>query len=399
MIFKVDFEKAFDSVRWDFLDDILEKFGFGMRWRDWIQSCLKSFRGSILVNGSPTSEFQFHKGLKQGDPISPLLFILVMENLHLSFLNVVSAGLFKGIYLNSSLQISHFFCADDVVFIGQWSNANISTIVHVLDCFFRASGLRINLHKSKLIGIAVDSVVVEAASKAIGCLAIKLPFSYLGISIGGYMSRLKAWEDVINKVVLKKLESIRSHFFNGANLNVRKMSFIKWDKVLASKDKGGLGVVISTLHGIDGNLGGNSCFPSNWAEINKVIPFLLLKGANGRLALFIRRWGKCVPIKVNILAWRIKHDLLPTRFNISRTGIDLDTLFYPYCNLAPETASHIFFCCSLVKDLFKHIARWWDIILMEVSSYEDWWDWFSNLRLQPKAKMFFEGVFYTTWWM
>ncbi|GKD23438.1 RNA-directed DNA polymerase, eukaryota, partial [Tanacetum coccineum] len=249
----VDFEKAFDSVRWDFLDDILEKFGFGMRWRDWIQSCLKSSRGSILVNGIPTSEFQFHKGLKQGDPLSPLLFILVMESLHLSFLNVVSAGLFKGISLNSSLQIFHFFYADDVIFIG------------------------------KLIGIAVDSVVVEAASKAIGCLAIKLPFSYLGISIGGYMSRLKAWEDVINKVVcrlskwkmkslsiggrltllkyvlgstpiyylsmykapiqvLKKLESIRSHFFNGANLNVQKMSFIKWEKVLASKDKGGLGV-------------------------------------------------------------------------------------------------------------------------------------------------------------
>ncbi|GKA08647.1 RNA-directed DNA polymerase, eukaryota, partial [Tanacetum coccineum] len=57
LIFKVDFEKAFDSVRWDFLDDILKKFGFGSRWRNWIQSCLKSSKGSILVNGSPTSEF------------------------------------------------------------------------------------------------------------------------------------------------------------------------------------------------------------------------------------------------------------------------------------------------------------------------------------------------------
>nr|GEW83763.1 RNA-directed DNA polymerase, eukaryota [Tanacetum cinerariifolium] len=442
MIFKVDFEKAFDSVRWDFLDDIIEKFGFGMRWRDWIQSCLKSSRGSILVNGSPTSEFQFHKGLKQGDPLSPLLFILVMESLHLSFLNVVSAGLFKGISLNSSLKISHFFYADDVVFIGQLSNANIFTIIHVLDCFFRALGLRINLHKSKLIGIVVDSVVVEAASKAIGCLAIKLPFSYLGISIGGYMSRLKAWEDVINKVVLKKLESIRSYFFNGANLNVRKMSFIKWDKVLASKDKGGLGVasfyglnralitkwiwrfrsqsnsllslVISALHGIDGidilgfmkkSIGNGehtnvwedpwkdnsplkSLFPRIYSlETNKSISVQmdalhsLLEGAmlsnssdrwrwtlsgDGKFSVssircFIddkyldsvgskTRWSKCVPIKVNILAWRIKHDLLPTRFNISR------------------------------RDLFKRIARWWDIILMEVSSYEDWWDWFSNLR-------------------
>ncbi|GJZ44442.1 RNA-directed DNA polymerase, eukaryota [Tanacetum coccineum] len=71
LIFKVDFEKAYDSVRWDFLDDILVKFGFGIKWRGWIQNCLNSSKGSILVNGSPTEEFQFYKGLKQGDPLSP----------------------------------------------------------------------------------------------------------------------------------------------------------------------------------------------------------------------------------------------------------------------------------------------------------------------------------------
>ena len=54
MIFKVDFEKAYDSVRWDYLDDVLNKFGFGSKWRDWIHNCLHSSKGSILVNGSPT---------------------------------------------------------------------------------------------------------------------------------------------------------------------------------------------------------------------------------------------------------------------------------------------------------------------------------------------------------
>ncbi|GJX86693.1 retrotransposon protein, putative, ty1-copia subclass [Tanacetum coccineum] len=58
IIFKVDFEKAYDSVRWDFLDDVLNKFGFGNKWRGWIQNCLKSSKGSVLVNGSPTAEFQ-----------------------------------------------------------------------------------------------------------------------------------------------------------------------------------------------------------------------------------------------------------------------------------------------------------------------------------------------------
>ncbi|GJR22095.1 RNA-directed DNA polymerase, eukaryota, reverse transcriptase zinc-binding domain protein [Tanacetum coccineum] len=97
LIFKVDFEKAYDSVRWDFLDEVLCKFGFGDKWRRWIQCCLHSSRGSIIINGSPTEEFKFGKGLKQGDPLSLFLFILIMESLHLSFQRVVDEGLFQGL--------------------------------------------------------------------------------------------------------------------------------------------------------------------------------------------------------------------------------------------------------------------------------------------------------------
>ncbi|GJT34263.1 RNA-directed DNA polymerase, eukaryota [Tanacetum coccineum] len=176
LIFKVDFEKAFDSVRWDFLDDVLKNLGFGSRWRDWIQSCLNSSKGSILVNGSPTSEFQYFKGLKQGDPLSPFLFILVMESLHLSFQKVVNAGLYKGVILDNSQQISHLFYADDVVFIGQWCDFNILTIIRVLDCFFQASGMRINLYKCKIMGISVDNSLVTQAANSIGCLTFSLPF-------------------------------------------------------------------------------------------------------------------------------------------------------------------------------------------------------------------------------
>nr|GEZ36727.1 putative RNA-directed DNA polymerase, eukaryota, reverse transcriptase zinc-binding domain protein [Tanacetum cinerariifolium] len=81
LVFKVDFEKEYDSVRWDHLDDIMRKFGFGEKWCMWIQSCLRSSRGSVIVNGSPTEEFQLYKCLKQSDPLSPFLFILVMESL------------------------------------------------------------------------------------------------------------------------------------------------------------------------------------------------------------------------------------------------------------------------------------------------------------------------------
>ncbi|GKA23720.1 RNA-directed DNA polymerase, eukaryota [Tanacetum coccineum] len=106
MIFKVDFKKDFDFVRWDYLDDVLKSFGFGDNWRSWISGCLRRAKESMLINGSPTSEFQFHKSLKQDDPFTPFLFILLMESLHLSFKRVLEAGLFNGISINNSLMIS-----------------------------------------------------------------------------------------------------------------------------------------------------------------------------------------------------------------------------------------------------------------------------------------------------
>ncbi|GJS67055.1 putative RNA-directed DNA polymerase, eukaryota, reverse transcriptase zinc-binding domain protein [Tanacetum coccineum] len=191
LIFKVDFEKAYDSVRWDYLDEVLCKFGFGEKWPRWIQCCLHSSRGSIIINGSPTEEFQFGKWLKQGDPLSPFLFILIMESLHLSFQRVVDEGLFHGIKLHKTVNLSHMFYADDAVFVSQWSDSNISTLVHVLECFYRVSGLKINMSKSKIMGIHVNNDKISRAADKLGCLVLKTPFLYLGSMVGGAMYRLQ----------------------------------------------------------------------------------------------------------------------------------------------------------------------------------------------------------------
>nr|GEZ40436.1 putative RNA-directed DNA polymerase, eukaryota, reverse transcriptase zinc-binding domain protein [Tanacetum cinerariifolium] len=179
---------------------ILNNFGFGVKWRGWIQACLSLAMGSILVNGSPSSEFKFHKGLKQGDPLSPFLFILVMEGLHISFKNILNSGLYKGIRIDESLTLSHLFYADDAIFIGKWDKANVITIVNMLKRFYLASGLKINIQKSKIMGIGTSQEEVDAAANVIGCNTFSSPFNYLGVKVGSSSSRSNFWDKVIAKL-------------------------------------------------------------------------------------------------------------------------------------------------------------------------------------------------------
>ncbi|GJV78901.1 RNA-directed DNA polymerase, eukaryota, reverse transcriptase zinc-binding domain protein [Tanacetum coccineum] len=110
LIFKVDFEKAFDSVSWKYLDFVLISLCFGLKWRTWIRAFLNSSRASVLINASPTSKFSIQRGLRQGDPLSPFLFILVMEGLHCAISNAVNSSLIRGVKIGSSdIILSHLF--------------------------------------------------------------------------------------------------------------------------------------------------------------------------------------------------------------------------------------------------------------------------------------------------
>nr|GEY06873.1 RNA-directed DNA polymerase, eukaryota [Tanacetum cinerariifolium] len=276
MFFKVDFAKAYDSVRWDYLFEVLEAFRFGQTWCKWIQGILRSGRASILVNGSPSKEFSCHRGLKQGDPLVPYFFILVMESLHMSFTRAVADRLFKGIILPNALSISHLFYADDVMFLGKWSDGNLHSIINILKCFYLASGVQINISKCQLLGVGVSNIVTEHVVASIGCSILNDQFRYLEVMVGQLSSRLRAWDDIILKLrarlskwkvktlsiggrltllksvleasliynmsiykvprgVLKEMEGIRSRFFNGVEGLDKKITWVAWNMVLASK--------------------------------------------------------------------------------------------------------------------------------------------------------------------
>nr|GEV50260.1 hypothetical protein [Tanacetum cinerariifolium] len=250
-VFKVDFAKAYDSIRWDYLLDVLEAFGFGNIWCKWIRGTFSSAKASVLINGSPTIEFPFHCGLKQGDPLSPYLFILIMESLNMSFTHAIDEGVFKGVHLHGSTSISHLFYADDVM-------------------------VKINIQKSQVLGVSIPSIIVMQAASSIG---------YLGVMVGECMSRHNAWASTVDKLrsrlskwkvktlsiggrltllkailgasplynmsifkvpkgILNSMEAIRCKFFNGMEPSTNKITWAAWNKVLASKENGGLGVSI-----------------------------------------------------------------------------------------------------------------------------------------------------------
>ena len=113
LLCKLDVEKAFDHVNWGFLMQLLEKSGFSAKWRQWIFFCISTVHFSILINGSPCGFFESSKGLRQGDPLSPLLFVLVMEALGRMLDKAVHDGHMSGFGVGSeegrSLAVSHLF--------------------------------------------------------------------------------------------------------------------------------------------------------------------------------------------------------------------------------------------------------------------------------------------------
>lgn len=120
MAVKIDLQKAYDSVDWDFLEEKLECFGFSRKVIDLIMFALKESGISIIWNGGWLQSFRPGRGLRQGDPLAPYLFNLVMERLAYDIQKEVSGGAWKPIHISrGGTGISHLFFADDLMLFGE----------------------------------------------------------------------------------------------------------------------------------------------------------------------------------------------------------------------------------------------------------------------------------------
>nr|GEV26082.1 hypothetical protein [Tanacetum cinerariifolium] len=321
-----------------------------------IFGCLRNARASVLVNESPTCEFDIQRGLRQGAPLSPFLFILAMEGLHVLTCKAKTTGLFKGVSIsngNDSISISHLMYADDVIFLG----------------------------------IGVSQEEVSDMANTIGCDAATFPLKYIGVPVGCNMARCSYWNDIL----LKKIGNGAScHFWKDIwcdnqplkvqfprifQLELEKNCFIDdrissvdWHNVFRRPPRGGaeLGYSVASAR---------TLIDSSTLDVDPKAT----------------RWNRFIPNKVNVFIWRLMLNKLPTRVNLDIRDIDVGSLLCPICLEDLETVNHIFFSCNMAKDLWSLFAKWWEIDISVCANAMEWFEWLDGLAITTKVRSYSEG--------
>ena len=151
MAAKLDMSKAYDRVEWSYLNVILLKLGFHRRWVDLIRMCVSSTTYSVLINGAPHGYIKPTRGLRQGDPLSPHLFLICAEGLSTLLRKKERENVIRGIAIcRGGPRISHLFFADDSVIFCRASIHDCGALHNVLATYEQASGQKINKAKTAL---------------------------------------------------------------------------------------------------------------------------------------------------------------------------------------------------------------------------------------------------------
>ncbi|KAM0922259.1 hypothetical protein ACQ4PT_006220 [Festuca glaucescens] len=183
IMLKLDITKAFDTVDWAFLLEVMAKLGFGRKWNSMVGGLLSSASTRVLVNGAAGELIFNRRGLRQGDPLSPLLFDTVMDVLHLMFERVAAVGLLTKLSASGFRHRTSMY-ADDVVTFIRPTEVDLRAYTQIVEDFGVASGLRTNLAKCSLHPIRCSQEQVALASYILGCEVAYFPFKYLGLPLG-----------------------------------------------------------------------------------------------------------------------------------------------------------------------------------------------------------------------
>ncbi|KAG5533573.1 hypothetical protein RHGRI_027682 [Rhododendron griersonianum] len=281
---KLDLNKAYDRVCWDFLFQVMEKMGFDRRWINWVQQCVCTVKYSFMANGKQVCSINPGRGLRQGDPLSPYLFLLVAD----VFSTLLQKALLKksigGIRMKKRCPVmTHLLFADDSLVFLEAVPQYCSNFMELISCFSEASGLSLNVQKSSLFFTPnIKDSLKEEIKEILGMVEMDGDAKYLGLPLFwgkskkeslGYirdkiMKKIQGWgnkelnhagKDVLIKSVLQPipmytfmcfkvpqslcscLNSAISNFWWGRSDTGNKIHWGAWQKLTDQKGMGGMG--------------------------------------------------------------------------------------------------------------------------------------------------------------
>jgi len=283
MLLKLDLSKAFDKLSWTFIQQMLKAFGFSTMWIRWIMSLINSTQFSILVNGIPSRPFKPSRGIRQGDPLSPFLFVLMAEGLGCHIKQALHSHKLKGLSVHNTPATSHQQFVDDTMLFGYPSAQEAACLKSLLNDFAAASGTDINCTKSQIFFFHTPPPVKSVVIHILGFPSASLPSKYLGSPLTASALKHSSWRTLIEKIesrlnlwthrslnlasrvvliksvlqamplylfsilaapkwVLKRIRQLQRSFLWGGSATNRKWALVKWPTVCQPKEKGGIGL-------------------------------------------------------------------------------------------------------------------------------------------------------------